>query len=189
VKEREREIERKRDREREWRCNSRVDRAQSASRDGARASKTWITRIKSILTDSPLAPFSPFGPWNWWTRSKGIYSVNVGRRFARARRTVVPEKAFFPSSKGRSRKGAACDRDVVYRSAAAFTLPSTVTYRAVKGGRVAYRFAAGTRHGISSGSLGYCSSLRRETSINREYPMSINAAPIREREREIVSPF
>lgn len=71
--------------------------------------------------------------------------VNVGRRFARARRTVVPEKA-FSSSKGGSRKGAACDRDVVYvyRSAAAFPLPSTVTYRAIKGGRVAYRFAAGT---------------------------------------------
>ena len=37
-------------------------------------------------------------------------------------------------------------------------------------------------HGISSGSLGYCSSLRRETSINREYPMSINGTDIPERE-------
>lgn len=27
-----------------------------------------ISRISSILTDSPLAPFSPFGPWNWYVK-------------------------------------------------------------------------------------------------------------------------
>lgn len=66
-------------------------------------SKTY-TRIKSILTDSPLAPLSPFGPWNWYV--KGIL---VGKRlavvYACETHGLIPANI---STKGTQVKGVVC---------------------------------------------------------------------------------
>lgn len=96
-------------------------------RGGVRASETY-TRIKSILTDSPLAPFSPFGPWNWYVKRHLFGKRWPLMSFTRARRTVVPESV---STKGGS-KGA------VWPRVSISPLPPSTTGR-----ERGYRFAAG----------------------------------------------
>lgn len=76
--------------ERESCCGYYIALSTDAACSLAHESETY-TRIKSILTDSPLAPFSPFGPWNWYVKRHLFGKRLVGRRL-RAR--VVPEKRF-----------------------------------------------------------------------------------------------